>query len=1280
MNIAARAGVIAKASAREDFTVLQQASGSDADVERRIFDCLQLHLDSGGKMTSFLFRHESVKWLCRAEREPGTDAAGRGKSRCTFIRLPLDWNTEACMALLESTASNLEDVLAEDPRAVAPVATATARRALLGLLVTNEVPVVRSVSEAVWVSRMWGDDPNLEFMQSSASTPSRARFGRLLVIGAEDRFPLRELLDLESRLGQTDLPALDSLRRVQGLEQRQQLLHSWLNGSIPEGSGTSVEQREWHFRVGYERWRWLQTASSPERRHWLAQGWLKLEEIIALQEDWTAKDEQALANSLRICGADALQRYIAGVHPRAEQVLKLLEGREAEVFAALMNAQPLVEHSDLRGILASLEKTGALDTLDLPMLSVALRRHPELDQLRVQWVQAQERKGLPKSIALALMGGAANTVSPSEDPPFPPSAAWLVAVPRQALLDAVYWAVLNTAWKQWWVTAVALHPDCKGCVPSLEAAYSRETLIWLASEARDGLPRMDALKTLVSWMVLAGADRPSKPEVKYLLTAFGFAYASFWASVLDGSDSLEDHSVPETAEAEWELLCAAGLISLSQMVEAVMRGTSAKCLRKHLPEHGADLLRLGSGQVTQVTPYPPSEWWRNEFTPLLSIAARKPEFWNRWGENGAPSAMLDWLVVTLKDTQGGIYAAALQSAIVCGERLPCETLEVVAGGLGRSARLEQAALWAQDVQLPDVLRILQMLQARYPDLALEWLRARLTIRNFQSPLPANLNSRELLVLLPWLDPAEAVQAALSQRRGDAGETPLSDAPPIPGRLLAKGNDSMIWKQLAKSAGGDDFLLLDTLELSVKLVSCHLRPWFRDGIRVNIMADAAPNSFASLSLLIENSPLPLMVVTSHKDDTWADLSESLASSAFGARVIQVVRHGDQLAANGNWIHEEHHLDESGSTELTIGAANTRSLHSEMPCTIPFRMANPQSPANLMRISVQHPDPGRNAQLPSAIWLRIGGENVLQGALIIDLRPNPHGDTWLIHANSPQITVTPVAAPAPERIPALRNVAWVIDRTCPDWEQWSNALAMAMENHPEPEECVAFNTEIRRGIGSALQSGKWRIDTQMQVVWFGDTPGEEFSPLKGAPVASSAWGSAGDFLSVSDAVDAVNTLTYMPGYDVWDPLGEAMAQCVPWFQRRGSGTLLIIGNSPPRYTVQPPLRNISNALGFSTTYRESSDAWSRSLAALASMGVGVYYVFLKLGAHRIGEEASFSAFDTLQQVVRQQMALSLPGHLCEVPGTHDGVLRGIMEVLDQARTQLGRSSVEVLYAEL
>ena len=85
-----RVGCIGKPSAGADFTVLRRGGTALPAVEARARACLQLHIEAGSAVSAYLFPQDREWWLCRAENEAGSDAAGRPRSRLQYFAIPGD--------------------------------------------------------------------------------------------------------------------------------------------------------------------------------------------------------------------------------------------------------------------------------------------------------------------------------------------------------------------------------------------------------------------------------------------------------------------------------------------------------------------------------------------------------------------------------------------------------------------------------------------------------------------------------------------------------------------------------------------------------------------------------------------------------------------------------------------------------------------------------------------------------------------------------------------------------------------------------------------------------------------------------------------------------------------------------------------------------------------------------------------------------------------------------------------------------------------------------------
>jgi hypothetical protein len=497
-------------------------------------------------------------------------------------------------------------------------------------------------------------------------------------------------------------------------------------------------------------------------------------------------------------------------------------------------------------------------------------------------------------------------------------------------------------------------------------------------------------------------------------------------------------------------------------------------------------------------------------------------------------------------------------------------------------------------------------------------------------------------------------------------------------------------RIAAAAGVDDELLvIDTRNEPVELRLYQWRAWVSGGVRCEVLRR---------SISEQDQPqfngrmagIPLAVLARYEDQQWGLFSEMLAASARGSRdVIQIVDHDGHWRVGTAPVNSAAFLDRTGSTTLTVTASNTKIFRAmDFPCDIKLRLSDPGGPQNYIEFTARSLHESDRARLPGPARVRISGRRAREGTLRVDIVPGSTRDEWSFQFLDSALEAVKVPATPSRSSDALRRTAIVFDRTCPDWDRWSEALQLAQQRHPSqsnppnPSQSLQFNAGIRGALQLALSKYPWPAGSRCRLAWFADVPENDVAGFRGVAWPTVPWGIWGDFALPEGLGDIVDNLTYYPGLDVWDPLEEALASTKDFFHDSDSGTLIIIGNSPPSYPEDPesPLCRIASYSGFDTMWRRKSDLWDETRRELYTAGVAIFYVFLRLGARSPEQETDFFMFNALQDRVESSLKLSLPGRVLGVNATPENVAEAITNALDTARkAEFHLSDVEVLGVE-
>ena len=481
------------------------------------------------------------------------------------------------------------------------------------------------------------------------------------------------------------------------------------------------------------------------------------------------------------------------------------------------------------------------------------------------------------------------------------------------------------------------------------------------------------------------------------------------------------------------------------------------------------------------------------------------------------------------------------------------------------------------------------------------------------------------------------------------------------------------RQIAGALGADsELLLIDTRNDPAVLSLFFFRPWVQGGFRRKQLAVVLPDKPREvLNHFLANGTPRAIVVRAGTD--WSGFAEELAAEELQPRVRQIIEREDLLYLDGACI-ERVPVDPTSSTSIEIAGATTRSFRaSDLPRGLRFHLPAPESPHNLLKISASSHYQRNGTALPEPVWIRLAGAGSLDGTLTIDIDPHFSQDAWSFKVEPATIRCHLVASPNWRQ--RLERLALIVDRTCPDWNHWGEALAIVQGTHAEPGRFGTLNAEIREGLKAALREAKLESEVQCLLAWFADKPAGDFTPLERVPTLAKAWGVTGEFPQ-HDVPGYVENLTYFPGLDVWDPVEEALSETIPFFRSSGGGTVIIIGNSPPSFPLEKnALRDISRTFGYDTMYRHSSNKWQEGVDELKSLGVKVYYAFLRLGAVGPGQEADFGLLEALQQNVERALRECLPGAVYGGTADANGVKVLMLRILGYAAAEASTSEVEL-----
>lgn len=487
-------------------------------------------------------------------------------------------------------------------------------------------------------------------------------------------------------------------------------------------------------------------------------------------------------------------------------------------------------------------------------------------------------------------------------------------------------------------------------------------------------------------------------------------------------------------------------------------------------------------------------------------------------------------------------------------------------------------------------------------------------------------------------------------------------------------------RIAAAIGMPDALyVIDTRRDPVELRHLSWRPWLREGAVDVLLQGVTAADPGSIVERVSRDTAPLAVIVGFEDPLWSVFSEQLAASDLGTgRVVQVVDHGGRLVMDAVDVPQRVPIDRSRSTLLTVSARRTLDVRDvDLPCQVELDIIGGEARVNVLRVSATSRFDHNGVRLPEPAWLRIVGPvGVSHVTLKVDVTPRSDRDEWRFEIEPSGFTVEQIAAPP--SFNAHERVAFVLDRTCPDDGRWGDALAVAVNRYDGATPLSEFNIEIRRALEEGLAGYDWAPGARGALYWFADIPGDGVAGVKKGPPITVGWGARSEFGLPDGASEALSGLGYIPGLDLWDPVGEAVALATDFFRQHGAGTLLIVGNSPPRVrTMEGPFRDVARTFGFPTTWRSASDQWAGALGALARLGVDVYYLFLRHGGAGPATEREHHAFEAIQSRVEIALRTSLDGRVVGTRATASGVRTGLVEILNRARSvEFGPSGLEVV----
>ena len=768
-----RVGCIGKPSAGADFTVLRRTGAEPPSVEARARDCLQLHIEGGSAVSAYLFAQDGAWWLCRAENEAGSDAAGRPRSRLQYFPLAgsggarLGALGRACYAPFGDEVEVVEWLAR--PATAQP--TPASRLALVALLLGAEAAAVPTIEEMAAVAEAWGEDRQLLFMAGAERIPWSVRTGgSLLAAPAANWIPLMAVKDLWAGLQDRDIPDASGLRRAGDPGVRQRLLETWAATRCDDFGCWSDDQTTWLLAAGHRRAERIARATPELCRRWLREGRLTPTEAVERRECWNEQDRSAL---LKICldSPNGLAAYSGCVaDPRPEEVARFLSGTDAAVFAWASAAGGDDPPGGAALRLERLARTGVLSYVTPHAIGLACAALGPQAPMEV-WAERMMAAGMPRGVARALIGEPPPSAPPGIDPPAL-AGAWLAPVPASVLFEQGCWAASDRRWRAWWTDALVHHPAGASLAVLPGPAYSEPAAAWLAGSVHDGeMPEDAGLRVIGRWLS-AATPAPGACAVERLFESCCLNDPKLWSAFLEGDCSLTAESPAPGLLADLRRLAAAGIVTLEAVAAAVEAGAAPEWATPLVSRSAAALLGLPGWDVMPSAG--PPVGWSNSLNRILSVRVAMPEFWNRWRGAGIGADLSEWLAATLRGEAGGLLAETMLGAHRGTARIPLENLPIVVGAVSRAARTEQACMWA-DAPSTERRRAFQLLRDGSPAPAVDWLHSRLAFWGFPAMPPAGLACRELAALLPWLDPVWVVQIIMSRHVREVDEDRLLEA-------------------------------------------------------------------------------------------------------------------------------------------------------------------------------------------------------------------------------------------------------------------------------------------------------------------------------------------------------------------------------------------------------------------------------------------------------------------------------------------------------------------------
>ena len=258
--------------------------------------------------------------------------------------------------------------------------------------------------------------------------------------------------------------------------------------------------------------------------------------------------------------------------------------------------------------------------------------------------------------------------------------------------------------------------------------------------------------------------------------------------------------------------------------------------------------------------------------------------------------------------------------------------------------------------------------------------------------------------------------------------------------------------------------------------------------------------------------------------------------------------------------------------------------------------------------------------------------------------------------------------------LQSLNVIFDRTCVDDAAWSNAVFLS--NNPsrtiadleaEPSD---NNKIIRTAMADTLTSMFSQSTSKVSVWCVNDVHDALGQPswLSFVPQTSLT---AEVNRPVSEVEQIFDNAFWLPGYDLWDPMGPALQSAIEEAVKTSS-PIVIVGDSPPfpSGSDDDPMMDISKAFGFSTAIRRFCDQWRKGLAEATEHQIPVIFVFLthsrpsaSAGQDRI---EAWNKTNILETAICNALEKE-PLHLIKHRATAQGIQKAFQEVQEKMFVQ-------------